>query len=261
MSLLQQRCTLITNKIDHIRTIEKMPLRDHFKKKDNQEADSTSAEALPPLSPPQFKFVRSDTYTQEIISLPDHPTNEFDDLPSYAESSGQGHRSRLSVFTGRSRSQSTASNSSNASRSSEASKSKERSSSSKRLSQRLGLRKQEPSSSAVPQDLPDIQDGQDGDGDAWEQRATILARENEKNRSRPGTPVNGDVLDMGALKLTESHGSGIVASERTDDNIQEAIRLHEAGQLEDATRMFGRLADPGGENNALSQVLYALALR
>ena len=55
-------------------------------------------------------------------------------------------------------------------------------------------------------------------------------------------------------------GEGIV-DKNADDNIQEAIRLHEEGSLEEATKMFGRLADPGGTNNALSQVLYGLALR
>lgn len=63
-------------------------------------------------------------------------------------------------------------------------------------------------------------------------------------------------------------------------NIQEAIRLHETGgkwqshdyyymqngllgiaELEVSTKMFGKLADPNGANNALSQVLYGLALR
>ena len=46
-----------------------------------------------------------------------------------------------------------------------------------------------------------------------------------------------------------------------DVNIQEAIRLHEAGDLVNSTKMFGRLADPNGENDPLSQVLYGLALR
>lgn len=63
------------------------------------------------------------------------------------------------------------------------------------------------------------------------------------------------------------------------ENIQEAIRLHEKGSkciqtnisrtralighqdLEASTGMFGRLADPNTHNNALSQVLYGLALR
>jgi hypothetical protein len=232
-----------------------MPLRDLLKK-EKLETETDSAEALP--TPPQITFIRSDTDTQEVISLPDDPPNQFYDPPAPADgSSDGGHRARFSRLTGRSRSQSTASN---ASRSSETSKSKERSRDPRRLSQRLGLRKPE-SSAVVPDDLPDIQDGQDGDGDAWEQRATILARENEKSRSRPATPVNEDMPDVGGMKLTEAKGGGIVASKNTDDNIQEAIRLHEAGELNHATRMFGRLADPNGENNALSQVLYALSLR
>ena len=63
------------------------------------------------------------------------------------------------------------------------------------------------------------------------------------------------------------------------DDIQKAIQLHEQGgseyskatagsldklslaDLAQSTAMFGRLADPDGENNALSQVLYGLALR
>jgi len=232
-----------------------MPLRDLLKKDKKHETEPDSAEALPP--PPQFTFLRSTTNTQEVISLPDDPPNYLDPQASADGSSDEGHRRSFSRLTGRSRSQSTASN---ASRSSDASKSKERSKDSKRLSQRLGLRKQE-SSAVVPGDLPEIQDGQDGDGDAWEERATILARENEKVRSRPATPVNEDIPNVGGLKLGDTKGGGIVASKSTDDNIQEAIRLHEAGELEEATRMFGRLADPNGENNALSQVLYALALR
>ena len=48
---------------------------------------------------------------------------------------------------------------------------------------------------------------------------------------------------------------------RTQGDIQEAIRLHESGDYERSTAMFGRLADPDGPNNPLSQVLYGLALR
>ncbi|RVD82665.1 uncharacterized protein DFL_007083 [Arthrobotrys flagrans] len=47
----------------------------------------------------------------------------------------------------------------------------------------------------------------------------------------------------------------------TDKDIQEAIRLHEAGDLENSTKLFRQLADPQGANNPLSQVLYGLALR
>lgn len=45
---------------------------------------------------------------------------------------------------------------------------------------------------------------------------------------------------------------------QADENIQEAIRLHEAGELVESTAMFGRLAKA---ENPLSQVLYGLALR
>ena len=230
-----------------------MPLRDILKKKDKHEDDSaaTPVPASPP--PPEFTFMRSDTHTQEILSLPDDPQQ----LLSPTDGAEEEHHHRFSRFSGRSRSHS---NASSTSRSSDASRSKERPRDSRRLSQRLGLRKEETSAS-VPQNLPEITDGQDEDGDAWEQRATMLAMENEKNRSRPGTPVREDIPDLEGLNLAEGNAQNIVSSKDTDDNIQEAIRLHEAGQLEEATRMFGRLADPHGDNNSLSQVLYGLALR
>jgi len=50
-------------------------------------------------------------------------------------------------------------------------------------------------------------------------------------------------------------------SKQDDATIQEAIQLHEAGELERATKAFGRLADPKGANNAIAQVLYGLSLR
>lgn len=126
------------------------------------------------------------------------------------------------------------------------------------------MRKSQITSSSVPSDLPDIGVGDDGD---WEKRATILARENEKSRSRPPSP-NGSTTDLAGMSSMTLGGSpgggkdkGVVSTKHVDDNIQEAIRLHEAGELEKSTRMFGRLADPNGDNNALSQVLYGLALR
>ncbi|KAJ2984867.1 hypothetical protein NUW58_g5834 [Xylaria curta] len=54
---------------------------------------------------------------------------------------------------------------------------------------------------------------------------------------------------------------GVISSKEIDQDIQEAIRLHEEGDLERSTQLFGRLADPYGANNPLSQVLYGLALR
>jgi hypothetical protein len=106
--------------------------------------------------------------------------------------------------------------------------------------------------------VPDGVEDKDGAESQWEQRATILARENEKVRSRPSSPVPMD--RMAGLNLA-GPTSGHVSSAKTDENIQEAIRLHEAGDLEKSTRLFGQLADPNGANNPLSQVLFGLALR
>lgn len=94
----------------------------------------------------------------------------------------------------------------------------------------------------------------------WEARATILARKNEIARSRPATP-SGSSVDLTNLTLGERGEKGVVASKYSDDSIQEAIKLHMDGDYVGSTKMYGRLADPKGENNALSQVLYGLALR
>ncbi|RDA89537.1 hypothetical protein CP533_0349 [Ophiocordyceps camponoti-saundersi (nom. inval.)] len=82
-----------------------------------------------------------------------------------------------------------------------------------------------------------------GDNEFWERRATMLAGVHDEDQPQPQPP-------------TEE-----IASRQTDQDIQEAIRLHEAGSLEQSTAIFARLADPSGANNALSQVLYGLALR
>ncbi|KAA8909893.1 hypothetical protein TRICI_004330 [Trichomonascus ciferrii] len=50
-------------------------------------------------------------------------------------------------------------------------------------------------------------------------------------------------------------------SKEIDNQLQEAIDLHEAGHLEDAAVRFKKLADPHGPNHPLAQVLYGLALR
>jgi hypothetical protein len=230
-----------------------MPFRDLLKKKDKHKEEVTREPDSRETPPPEFTFLRSDTHTQEVVTLPDEPNEPL---------SPNETRGRLGLFSGRSRS---TSNTSSVSKSSEKSKSKETPERPRRISQRLGL-KRDDSSINIPQNLPEITDAQEGSQDAWEQRATILAGENAKNRSRPGTPVGEDVPNLGSLNFEETNtrptdARHVVSSQRTDDNIQEAIRLHEAGQLEKATAMFGRLADPHGENNALSQVLYGLALR
>ncbi|OTA58415.1 HCP-like protein [Hypoxylon sp. EC38] len=128
----------------------------------------------------------------------------------------------------------------------------------------------------------------------WEKRATILAEANERGQRRSRSPSvashktpssssppsyrfydevdgsgsggggggnggygNGGGQGQGQIKTTPP----VVSSKEIDDMIQEAIRLHEEGELDQSTRLFGRLADPQGANNPLSQVLYGLALR
>jgi hypothetical protein len=65
--------------------------------------------------------------------------------------------------------------------------------------------------------------------------------------------------DASSQQRSHSESRSISVSDiESDETIQEAIRLHEAGELTKATEMFGRLAERG---NVLSQVLYGLSLR
>jgi hypothetical protein len=237
----------------------RMPLRDFLKKKEKTASSDvpTAPEKATPAAPPEFTFMRSDTHTQEIISPPSFGSEE-----EIAPSADGHNEPRSSKLFGRNRS---ASNTSAVSATSGDSSKPKNASSSKRLSQRLHLRKSDVSSVSVPDDLPEIEVEEEAGGGVesqWEKRATILAKQNENSRSRPATP-NGAAPESAFSNLSLEHGKekGIALTKQVDDNIQEAIRLHEAGDLERSTRMFGRLADPNGDNNALSQVLYGLALR
>jgi len=238
-----------------------MPFKDLLKKKDKAEPHAPIEEDTP-----KFTFMRTDTHTQEIITPPTFYGDEK--VPFAGDGSAESRTGKL--FKSRPRSTSVVSNASASSRTSQ--KSKQDSPKTKRLSQRLHLRRSEISSASVPDDLPDIQvpgrgpDERAGVESQWEMRATILARKNEESRSRPTTPVGRSPAGLESfhdMNISGGHEKekGVVSTKYVDDNIQEAIRLHEAGELETSTRMFGRLADPNGENNALSQVLYGLALR
>jgi hypothetical protein len=245
-----------------------MPFRDIMKKKEKEKEElketPTQADNVP-----VFTFMRSDTHTQEIISPPTFSSieSESSNPPFLTDGNSESKTSRL--FKGRSRSNS---NTSTASAVSHVSESRKTRPTSRRLSERLHLRKADQTSESVPDDLPEIrvQDEEEAIGvgieSQWEKRATMLARKNEQSRSRPGTPSGStaDLTNFNTMSLSGSprgKDTGIVLTKATDDNIQEAIRLHESGELEKSTKMFGRLADPNGQNNALSQVLYGLALR
>ncbi|KAI1919146.1 hypothetical protein LOZ65_004587 [Ophidiomyces ophidiicola] len=211
-----------------------MPLKDLLRKKDKVKNDDALHSPGPGLEPPQFTFIRSDTNTQEVISPPslhEQPTASASEAKSFG---------RLRRF-------------SNASTNNESSRrSPPRDKAEKRLSHRLHLtrgRSASTSSVNLPANLPYVNnDGDEQEREAqWEKRATLLAQ--GVVRMTPSSP------------RSRSPSVGRLNDPEGDVNIQEAIRLHEAGDLAKSTEMFRRLADPNGQNNALSQVLYGLALR
>ncbi|KAJ5475259.1 hypothetical protein N7539_008325 [Penicillium diatomitis] len=136
------------------------------------------------------------------------------------------------------------------------------------LLHRNSRRVSQESSTNIPEGLPQIKDDQAVDKQEreaqWEKRATVLVQNNPHFGQIHASPVysQGDLVvpDAGSSRSRSSSQSR-VGDHQDDVNIQEAIRLHEEGDLERSTAMFGQLADPNGHNNALSQVLYGLALR
>lgn len=234
-----------------------MTFLDILKKKDKIQGDNAPAPETTQRNfaeePPVFTFLRTDTHTQEVISPPSFSSADSHKQGPFSRDSDEKSLGRLSA--GRSRSASASSQASD--------KSKTKT---KRLSHLLHLRKSDPTSPNVPEDLPDItpvtgEEGEPGRESLWEKRATILALRNGQERSRPTSPVGGIVEDVEAFAKMARSTSNTVNPGVADGNIQEAIRLHEEGDLVNSTKIFGRLADPNGENDPLSQVLYGLALR
>lgn len=247
-----------------------MGLRDILRKKDDVQAGNNLLSPTSPTNAPEgFLFVRSDTVSQEIIEPPDYSHL----TPAEKQSS---LRRSLDVFRGGNRSRSASASSQTGTPRRE-----------RRLSQKLGFSRQPEASEHVPAGLPELQPvgqgAEDGQEAKWEKRATILAGQNELARSRPsssnGDPRNGEGSAsqlsgerMAHMRLETVHSGPAsgptrpplerkVSSQEIDADIQEAIRLHESGDLTSSTKIFGRLADPNGANNPLSQVLYGLALR
>ncbi|KAK2593072.1 hypothetical protein QQS21_009238 [Conoideocrella luteorostrata] len=224
-----------------------MGLRDMLKKK--EEVDSTASdreEAMRRLNGAEFTFIRTDTTSQEIIQPPGDDGNGKLLSP---KPSVRSPRRSLDVFrSSRSRSGSVSSQASHSSR--------------RRLSERLHLNRSPESSEHVPENLPEITTSADpNDQSQWEKRATMLAGQNLAS-SNPGAPALSEEISRISLDARpRSPSPAAVSSKAIDDDIQEAIRLHEGGNFEQSTVIFGRLADPQGANNPLSQVLYGLALR
>ncbi|KAI8940276.1 hypothetical protein NX059_003979 [Plenodomus lindquistii] len=259
-----------------------MALKDLLKKKDKISNGDTTASART-LSPsvPEFQFLRTTTSTQETIEPPtfpgDPPTRYDKPLLS------PDPQSRFGMF----RSKSSAGNTQggggggwqtsrpeveNESGNSNGNGNNNGTGSGKgKLAERLHFgRTRSASSINVPDNLPDV----GGDGVArteeeeasWERRATVLVTEGLAHGAggvnSPGTP-GFENADFGSVRPGSSAtgGQGIAITPENEQDIQEAIRLHEKGNLEASTALFGRLAEPNGANNALAQVLYGLALR
>lgn len=231
-----------------------MGLRDMLKKK-NELEDTAAAreETVRKLNGAEFTFIRTDTTTQEIIQPPGDGTDQNLLSP---KASVRSTRRSLDVFrSSRSRSESVSSQASHSS------------SSKRRLSERLHLSRQPESSEYVPENLPAITASDPTDQSQWEKRATMLAGQTELARSRPQSPAVTPPPVQGLAQMSlggsrrRSPSPTPTSSKAIDDDIQDAIRLHEEGNFEQSTKIFGRLADPQGANNPLSQVLYGLALR
>ena len=248
-----------------------MTLKDLLKKKEKiKEAHSETVEPPPEEPEPEFTFFRSDTNTQQVITPP-----SFSDDP-YTNKQEQHHISPFSRLR-------TSSHRSTTSRPSSKGKEQSRPSSkdkdSRRLSQRLHIsrsnsRSTSQTSTNLPADLPDIGpltlQSEEEKQAAWEERATILAKENPNNRrplsSHSTTSTHSHRSTQASVPQPDFHPAHLgdkpargrsISDAKSDDDIQKAIRLHEAGDLVESTAMFGRLAD----NNAMAQILYGLALR
>ncbi|KAG9523229.1 HCP-like protein, partial [Aureobasidium melanogenum] len=242
-----------------------MPLRDVLKKRSNIQGDATSTRstssnslsALPnPI--PEFTFMRTTTHEQEVIVPPSYPGDE---APRAFEQVTP-EKKRRSIFRKSSANlvSSTASNHPLPSHSEE----KEattvppvRPKNERKLSERLHFG-DAPQNTPAPLDPPDakgrVKETETKENKMhreaqWEKRATMMALKNP-------------ILEAERSESSEKKGHRRSSSlEEGEADIQEAIRLHEGGDLERSTQIFGRLADPNGANNPLCQVLYGLALR
>ncbi|KAJ5114461.1 hypothetical protein NUU61_000220, partial [Penicillium alfredii] len=237
--------------------------RDEFNTpKPTPNASKDTTPASPP--PPEIRFVRSDTFSQEVVTPPPDPGPGLSQ-PSSVETDRRSSRRSFQFFHRSSRSPSVSSPSPPRPRS------ERRLSSLLHLDHRRNSRDSRPSSINIPADLPQISDDQGADKNdweaQWEKRATVLVQQNPQfglsglSPSPPRPSEGEDMLQVGLQPRSRSSSQSQIGDPQDDVNIQEAIRLHESGDLERSTKMFSQLADPNGVNNPLSQVLYGLALR
>lgn len=240
-----------------------MTLKDLLKKKEKAgtEGEGVAPSGANQLDTPnsEFTFIRTTTDTEEVIAPPSFPG----DTPAKKEKDRSSKR--FSGFRRHSKAADSTASTSNSHQDRASLESQGESRARHRLSEKLHLSRDRSASTSsvnVPQDLPEIEvqgaspTGGNFDKDdreaRWEKRATILAQSNPRGRTSSANLSESEDGRSESRSVSDAVG---------DDNIQEAIRLHEEGDLERSTAIFARLADPNGANNALSQVLYGLALR
>ncbi|RMZ79796.1 hypothetical protein DV738_g3220, partial [Chaetothyriales sp. CBS 135597] len=220
-----------------------MPLRDLLHKKDRIDKDEreVASTTLPQAS--EFTFIRTDTNTAEHIAPPDLSGDVAE-----GSKENNGATRRRSIF------RKSAKGSPVRGRDVSPSNTREK----KGLSQRFHLSRERAGSTNLPADLPAIVDGDNETKEAqWEERATRLASKSAAATAASGGISNVSSNDEGAASRSPSRSRSI-SDANADVDIQEAIRLHESGSLEEATLLFAALAERG---NVLSQVLYGLSLR
>jgi hypothetical protein len=270
-------------------------LKDLLKKKDNISKNAPPTTKPADLAVPEFRIIRTTTETEEVIEPPHF---EGDDVKP-ANAGKEPKKERRRTLFSRSISAGTPKDAPPKARTSLDSDEPKgvqslavRPKNERRLSERLHIGGRSRSktdvttSSHLPENLPAAPDAvsvpsiridgtEDGNKYAnaqreaqWEKRATMLAsspsllldNSNSTSTSNPDERASRPRETMSIAPPNRDRSISI-SDQQGDVNIQEAIRLHEEGDLTTSTHMFGALADPKGANNALSQVLYGLALR
>ncbi|KAK3722192.1 hypothetical protein LTR37_002625 [Vermiconidia calcicola] len=250
-------------------------LKDLLKKKEKIGQDAHPVQQAN-LNVPEFKIIRTTTETEEAIEPPDY--GDYDGAttsPRKSKDKPKEHKYQLGFRK-----------SANAEHTKDPTATHERQlpvrpKTERRLSERLQQQfhmhsrstSADSSSVNLPQNLPDAPVAvgprtpgvEDAEGEKemqeqrealWEKRATIMAQKNPLLEHEQHAQAQEQ-----EKKSRSRSKSPSISDKRGDENIQEAIRLHEIGELKLSTDMFGRLGDPKGANNALAQVLYGLALR
>lgn len=231
-----------------------MAIRDLLKKKDKIKAEGASerpgndanstAQASEDRAPPGFTFIRSTTSMNEVIEPPDHPLPSASLSPVDTTTSQPGRRRMSNLYLrkpSRSPSKSLASNDSDAEPPPNVDGTADRSG---RISGRLERfhlsrrsRTVSQTSIHVPDNLPEISGGGADGADTeteWEKRALLLAKRNvhEADEVPTGTDGNSSTEATAAgdtIRPVRPKHVRAVSNPDADFDIQEAVRLHEAG--------------------------------